>query len=127
MYLKPDDLYQKEKPFISQVPFLSKNSRGTNLLEEPHEMRIRDVRGLEELFSLDVQGFQYLTHDFSHKPDHNIDNPDHPYLSEVAEMLKTYLQADLVQIYDCNVSNYLHLFPIPGLCLCEEYLTLTAT
>jgi len=104
-YLNKIALYEREKPYISSVPFLLTEGKNANIDETKHDVKIFDVRGNEDDFKLPVHGFQYIKHQFSSKPDGKIDGPNHPYLEEVREILKAILQPKLVIFYDCNVSS----------------------
>jgi len=102
-YLEPLKLYQKEKPYISLVPFLNEGARQLNVKLAPYEVPVRNVRGQESDFTLDRDGFQFIKHSFKLKPSGNSVAPDHPYLVDVVSMLKGLLHAELVIPYDCVI------------------------
>ncbi|KAH6989254.1 hypothetical protein BKA56DRAFT_668414 [Ilyonectria sp. MPI-CAGE-AT-0026] len=102
-YLVPTELLKTEKPYMSSVPFTKDEKRTSNFLEKEYQVPIYDVRGHEVEFKLNTNGFEYMKHDFEHQPMEKIEQPDHPYLTEVSSVLKAFLQAKDVVIYDCNV------------------------
>ncbi|KAI5457326.1 hypothetical protein BGZ63DRAFT_365176 [Mariannaea sp. PMI_226] len=100
-YMKPDDdLFRREKPYVSLVPFLSSNAQFTNTCIEEHLMKIENVRGRESEFNLDKNGFAYVSYTSKERPTHDIKSPDHPYMHEMAKFLKGYLGAKEVTVYD---------------------------
>ncbi|KAH8649068.1 hypothetical protein BX600DRAFT_474476 [Xylariales sp. PMI_506] len=65
-YLKKLDLYATEKPYEILVPmslFPDANIPKTNLAFETVEVEIKDVRGREDHYSLDNNGFAFTKHD----------------------------------------------------------------
>lgn len=114
-YMQPDDdLFSKEKPYVSLVPFLSDGASFTNTTVEEHMMHISNVRGRETCFDLDHNGFTYVSYESKEQPTHEIKGPDHPYMREMATFLQGYLGAESVTIYDANVSKSLKpLRPLP--------------
>ncbi|KAI1363535.1 hypothetical protein F5Y08DRAFT_309366 [Xylaria arbuscula] len=65
VYLKKDQLYTREKPFVllvdvSHIP----GARHTNVIEERHpNVPVQDVRCEESKFKLDVHGFELWNHE----------------------------------------------------------------
>lgn len=106
-YMKPDDeLFRKEKPYVSLVPFLAKGANFTNTEVDEHTMEIKNVRGRESEFDLDKNGFSYVLYQPKERPGHDVQSPDHPYMKEISEFLKSYLGAQDVTPYDANVSYH---------------------
>ncbi|WXC64878.1 hypothetical protein SNK03_010689 [Fusarium graminearum] len=102
-YMKPDDeLFRKEKPYVSLVPFLAKGANFTNTQVDEHTMEIKNVRGRESEFDLDKNGFSYVLYQPKERPGHDVQSPDHPYMKEISEFLKSYLGAQDVTPYDAN-------------------------
>jgi hypothetical protein len=102
-YIEPDARFNKEKPYASVVPFLSEGASYTNTTLTTHHMPISSVRGREHEFNLDVNGFQYVKYASTIRPTTHITRPDHPYVVEMSNMLKSLLGAKSVDAYDCNV------------------------
>ncbi|RVD81167.1 uncharacterized protein DFL_009042 [Arthrobotrys flagrans] len=58
-YLKPLQVYEKEKPFFLNIPVHQiENARQTNVLHTLRGLLLTDLRNNEEHFSLDTSGFQ---------------------------------------------------------------------
>ncbi|EME41015.1 hypothetical protein DOTSEDRAFT_74531 [Dothistroma septosporum NZE10] len=100
-FLKLTDRLKEEKPFVSSVPFRFGST--CNFQEDEHAVQVQDVRGREGDFTLDTNGFQYLSHTFDNMPTEKIDGPGHPFLQEVVDVFKRLLGAREVVVYDCNV------------------------
>ncbi|KAM0491756.1 hypothetical protein ACHAP8_010386 [Fusarium lateritium] len=93
-YMKPnDELFCKEKPYVSLVPFLAKGASYTNTEVDEHMMEITNVRGSESKFNLDKNGFSYISYQPKERPGHDVQSPDHPYMKEMSEFLRNYLGA----------------------------------
>ncbi|KAF5686948.1 7alpha-cephem-methoxylase p8 chain related [Fusarium circinatum] len=100
-YMKPDDeLFRREKPYVSLVPFVSHGGKFTNTTIDEHMMKIENIRGRETDFSLDKNGFTYVSYNSKEKPTHDILSPSHPYMQEMANFLKAFLGANEVTVYD---------------------------
>ncbi|KAI1126531.1 hypothetical protein F5Y10DRAFT_211571 [Nemania abortiva] len=112
-YTKRDeDLFRREKPYISLVPFVSSGARFTNTETEEHTMTITNVRGREGEFSLDCNGFAYVTFSSPHLPPDTVNGPEDLFVQDMAELLKSHLGAKSVHVYDGNTrkvgnSNFL--------------------
>jgi len=102
-YLVPTEVLKTEKPYLSSVPFTKNATKTSNFLEDAIKVPIYNVRGRERDFKLDINGFEYIEHEFHHHPEDKIEGPDDPYLGEVGSFLKDFLHAKDVVIYDCNV------------------------
>lgn len=101
-----NDLYQSEKPFYSNVPFTkSPDARSSNVQSVSRNVKIADIRGSEDLFSLDIHGFQLIKNNtrFDNWKDGERVVADH--YPEVEALLKQELHADEVIIYDHTVSE----------------------
>lgn len=104
-YLLPTNNLKTEKPYMSSIPFTHSGGKTSNFTEMEYKVPIRDVRNLmdKDLPEFNTNGFQYVQHRFRNQPADKIEGPDHPYLVEVAEFLKSHLAAKDVIVYDCNV------------------------
>ncbi len=104
-YLRPTERLKTEKPYISSVPFSITHAPATNFEENEIWLDISDIRSSENSPTLDHNGFQYIQHNFHHKPNGKINGPEHPYIGEVVGLLKELLQPKEVVVYDCNVCS----------------------
>ena len=88
-YLKRLPLYRKEKPFQLFVP-VAADTRSTNLEFEAKEHTFEDVRGREDIFSLDEHGFQFGVHPTKLDPElfGDRDAVETRYFDEVKEILR---------------------------------------
>ncbi|KAF2684665.1 hypothetical protein K458DRAFT_388366 [Lentithecium fluviatile CBS 122367] len=105
-YLEWDPLYETEKPFqiFSDIPAGSADQRKDNLNFKPGPSeKVHDVRGDENHFTLDKNGFEYIRHK-TKVLDGDIYSKEHVqdiYLPECAQVLKTVLDgADEVHVFD---------------------------
>jgi len=107
-FLQWQDLYKKEKPYEIYIdlpegyPEVTQN----NLVFEPVATVIKDVRGHENSFKLETQGFQF--EEFSTKlQDADLDDRqrvESVYLPEVEQLLKKqYADAHRIFIFDWRV------------------------
>ncbi|KAL7955402.1 hypothetical protein V8C34DRAFT_316484 [Trichoderma compactum] len=98
------DLYEHEKPFklFVDLPSHVSDQRRTNLIFQPKDTRdVVDVRGDESSFSLDVQGFSFVTHVTSVVDFHDAVQVKEKYFQEVEGILKNNLQdVKRVEIFD---------------------------
>ena len=99
-FLARDKLYEHEKPYRFQY----KQPEGvprTNFLMEKHDgINIRSIRGREEEFSLEKNGFTVLSLD-QEIPYEDFDTEAgiRRYMDLVADRLRLFLNADKVQVY----------------------------
>ncbi|KAM0431331.1 hypothetical protein ACHAPT_005305 [Fusarium lateritium] len=54
--------YKTEKPYYSNVPFTKTDAPTTNVISKTHRITLYDIRGNEDLFNLDVHGFELISH-----------------------------------------------------------------
>lgn len=61
-----DERFRREKPYtiVSDMPWLEDSLKTNLTFRYGPEERIADVRGHEEEFSLDENGFAYVSHEF---------------------------------------------------------------
>ena len=112
-FLARDDLYEREKPY--QIKFdVAEGIPTTNYTHVKQEhFKINNIRGREEQFSFEKNGFTVLKLDEDVSYD-DFDSPAgiHRYLDIVAEQLRLKLDADTVQVYQFLVR--LRLLNIPA-------------
>lgn len=107
-YLQRLPLYEKEKPYYINWPvFDTPEVEQTNLSHERFDgIQIHDIRGEEEKFKMDVQGFQLVKHKTSLSNDDFEDDTAvrEKYYPEMAELAQETLGASLVYIFEHTVS-----------------------
>ena len=105
-FLTRDKVYEHEKPY--QLKYVAAEGvPTTNIrLEKQEPVQISSIRGQEQQFSLEKNGFTVLKMDeeFAYD-DFSNDAGVKRYLNMVAEQLKTRLGADKVQVYQSVVST----------------------
>lgn len=69
----------------------------TNFIDNPQEVIVRDLRGRENDFSLDVNGFEYLIH-HTQEDFLNTESIKTNYYSEVQRMIKEHTGANQVVV-----------------------------
>lgn len=111
VYLKRHELYSREKPFVllvdvSHIP----GARQTNVIQEQHHnLPIRDVRGEESEFKLDVHGFELWTCEDGAKAE-NIETgswADDVYIPELEKALVAKLGAKEAHVIHFGVREIL--------------------
>lgn len=110
-YLAELEEYDTEKPFFSNVPFFNiPGAKQHNIVTSYHDdVPLTDLRGQEDLVSLDTHGFalrkkdkvypENLFHDEKWITSH--------YYEEIGEFVKKELGANRVVIFDHTVSDLL--------------------
>ena len=104
-FLTRDKVYEHEKPY--QLKYVAaKGVPTTNIrLEKQEPVQINSIRGQEQQFSLEKNGFTVLKMDEEIPyDDFNNEAGVKKYLNMVAEQLKMRLGADKVQVYQYVVS-----------------------
>ena len=97
--------WEREKPFVLSWP-LPRNQTRSNCFYEAHDLQIADVRGREDKFSLDVQGFAFAKMPASDTT-RNKEAIETEYLSLVETWLKQFLGAEKVVAFDYTVGHAL--------------------
>ena len=103
-FLARDDLYEREKPYQFRYD-VANGIPKTNLRHTKQEnFKIQNIRGREEQFSFEKNGFTVLKMDEEVGYD-DFEKPAgiHRYLDIVAEQLRRKLDADVVQVYQYQV------------------------
>ncbi|KAG9501658.1 hypothetical protein J7337_007349 [Fusarium musae] len=103
-YFEPLAIHAREKPYISNVPFVETDGPWNNLNQVKYETPITDIRGRENEFSLAKNGFEYIQKKFTDPPVGHIDSLDHPYvLLDMERFLGQRYGASMVLVYDAIV------------------------
>ncbi|KAM0363032.1 hypothetical protein ACHAPK_011291 [Fusarium culmorum] len=97
-YFEPLEIHNREKPYISNVPFVETEGPWNNLHQVNHQMPVCDIRGSDNEFLLETKGFEYVKHSFVHQPIDHIDTLSHPYVEEMENFLKDRFGASMVFI-----------------------------
>lgn len=108
-YLAELDVYDTEKPFFSNVPFFNiPGAKQHNIVTSYHEdVPLVDLRGQEDLVSLDSHGFAFRVKDevYPESQFHDEKWITSQYYGEIAEFLKKELGAKRVVIFDHTVCD----------------------
>ena len=116
-FLTRDIMYEKEKPFqlkyAPEVGIPKTNFR----LEKQDPITISNIRGREQQFSFQRNGFAVLKMD-KEVPYEDFSDPEgiRRYLEAVSENLKVVLGANKVQPFQYVVRLYLHVSPLNRTC-----------
>ncbi|KAH0564994.1 hypothetical protein GP486_001609 [Trichoglossum hirsutum] len=106
-YLDPLPLYRTEKPFMCTIPmWYVPNARQTNFSSTLHTCEIKDIRGAEFEFQLDVHGFQ-IEHYSTEMSAIDFDKENvirEKYYEECKRFLCNRFGAEKVFIFDYMVS-----------------------
>ena len=107
-YLVWQDVYRVEKPFklFLDLPAHVTDQRRTNLIfAESSPEPVVDVRGQEDSYSLDVNGFQFAVHHTSVPDLRDANDVERCYFDEVKDIIRhNVADADRVEIFDWRVS-----------------------
>ncbi|KAJ3534575.1 hypothetical protein NM208_g7480 [Fusarium decemcellulare] len=100
------DIYKAEKPYVCLVPLTHAPPEfdQTNIKMVPHDVVVKNVRGSETEFKLDVQGFQLVKHNPQFSDWYNGPSVVNEYYPYVVDVLKDQLKAGKVYIYDHSAS-----------------------
>jgi hypothetical protein len=105
-YLKRSELYKTTKPY--SLAFAAKKIPRSNLKTDKREdVSIRDIRGLENTFNFQRNGFAVIEMQTS-MGYHDFDDPkkvDEIFCREVAHCLLEYMNASTVHVFDTRVSH----------------------
>lgn len=99
-----DPKYNTEKPYYSNVPFTETDAPSTNVVSKKSRVTLHDIRGNENLFSLDVHGFELIRHPLGFdqwQDGHKVVRDVYP---GIIELLKGQLGEDVrVVVFDHTV------------------------
>lgn len=101
-FVKWQTLYEKEKPFqlFLELPPDAPDQRKTNLVFETANVEVRDIRGEQDGFDLDNNGFMYRTFDNFYDLSERAEVQD-KYLPAIENLLKQEVEGvDRVFIFD---------------------------
>ena len=104
-FIRNDTFYEEEKPYL-----LTYEAPGdfpsTNVKVDLHDVKVEDIRGHEDEFTIEENGFAIMKIDttlsYNDFDDDNL--VKRVYLKEVGEALKEFLGASRVQIFEHIVS-----------------------
>lgn len=101
--------FQSEKPYVCLVPLTHapKGFKQTNVEYVDKTVDVRDIRGYEELFQIDIHGFELARHTTSFQDWHDGRKVVDEYYPHVVELLKGALQASSVFVFDHSVHTQL--------------------
>jgi hypothetical protein len=108
-FFRPLELHVTAKPSVNEYSVSSaKDARQTNVVHETREVLIRDIRGVENSFSLECDGFEVLKHrtrlsqvEFASKT-----AVTDIYIKETEALLKERFRALRVLVIGCVVSHW---------------------
>ena len=108
-FLRASELYQTEKPyyFNGDLPAGQEQLRSNLQYESIASIRLTNVRGFEDSFSLESHGFRILKlHPKVDMSGPSWDTlPIEEYLKEIASLVKTTLNAQVVLAYNYKVPS----------------------
>ncbi|KAI1205233.1 uncharacterized protein F4807DRAFT_291240 [Annulohypoxylon truncatum] len=102
-FLSPMRLYEREKPFFSNIPFFEiEGARQSNLRTLHEPVTVHDIRGKENAYTLEQNGFQLVKEEaFGTSKDFEDDSwIMKEYEPKVKEIIKRATGAERVEIFD---------------------------
>ncbi|KAI9645370.1 hypothetical protein NHQ30_006107 [Ciborinia camelliae] len=107
-FFKQNPGHEKEKPYACRVPVSSESRLQSNFEGNWSQIMLTDVRGHEDLFTLDVDGFEWLQH-ISKINVLESSFDVHLYMQEMSEFFRGQFHSQKVFIYD-----YVQTSPSPA-------------
>ena len=107
IFVQWNDLYKKERPFMAFIdpPPDAKDQRVTNLLYEDHQIHFQDLRERRKPYSIDDEGFAYITHETNVEDFENATTVESEYFSECRDILQNHVTGvDDIYFFDWRVS-----------------------
>ncbi|KAI5457330.1 hypothetical protein BGZ63DRAFT_365182 [Mariannaea sp. PMI_226] len=96
--------YKTEKPYYSNVPFTKKDAPNTNVISRTQRLTLCDIRGHEDLFDLDIQGFELVKRQWDFDQWQDGQKVVQEVYPQVSELLKKRLGEDVrVVVFDHTV------------------------
>ncbi|KAK0671662.1 hypothetical protein QBC41DRAFT_48830 [Cercophora samala] len=95
-FLQWQPLYSKQKPYEVFLPaesFQNKIPR-SNLIFEPHSVRVHDVRDRRDEYTLDTHGFQFIRHKTTGKDFKDRSVVEGAYIPEMERLLQQHLSEE---------------------------------
>lgn len=113
-FLKPNKLFEVEKPYAFKFPADAGNMRQTNMeMELCKGITLTDIRGHEQSFTIETNGFAVLAFDSGLKyEDFHDEAKLSLYLRKIESVLKSYLGASRVDVFRHCVSLHLAFFAL---------------
>jgi hypothetical protein len=108
-FICPLELYASQNPSMDKYSVGSVKDAGqTNFVHETREVLIRDIRGVENSFSLECDGFEVLKHRtrLSQAEFASRTAVTDIYIKETEELLKGRFCALRVLVFGCVVSHW---------------------
>lgn len=106
-FIRKDDFYDEEKPYL-----LTYEPPGdfpkTNVNLDHRDMKVEDIRGREDTFSIEDNGFAIMniSTKLSYEDFDDEELVKSVYLKEVGDALKQFLGASRIQIFE-HIVNYI--------------------
>ncbi|KAL8897523.1 MAG: hypothetical protein Q9207_007175 [Kuettlingeria erythrocarpa] len=107
-YIKNSDLYRREKPFqiLIDIPEDVPDQRFTNLVYDAKEEIFHDVRGKEQEYSLNDNGFMYRQHNFGFDDYEDRSAVEAHYLPKIDQLIRAEVEdVDKVFLFDWRVRH----------------------
>jgi len=104
-YMHQHPLYQHVKPYLIDYELDDDDFPRTNIIPEPHEVFIQNIRGLESSFNFEDNGFAVLELQSAMKYEDFADKTkiSEVYLEEISSCLLKYFGARAIHIFDFAV------------------------
>lgn len=99
-----DAIFATQKPFYSNMPFSkTPGASTTNIKSVQHEISIANIRGFEDKFSLDRNGFELVSHSTKFNAWKDGERLVQEHYPVMEDFLRKKLGAEEVVIYDHTV------------------------
>ena len=108
-FLERSSLYEKEKPYTIdyRIPTWEADIERTNFRADPHEVVITDIRGKEDQFTFDANGFAVIEteSEMSYEDFQDRKKIETVFCEEIASSLLQYFNdAAAIRVFDVEVS-----------------------
>lgn len=113
-FLTRDSLYDEQRPYLLIYEPPAGFPKSNIKLEKHRDMELEDIRGHEDIFSLEAHGFQIMKIK-SKLPQEDFDDDDlvkNIYLKEVANHVRDLFGAKNVQIFEHLLRKRHEIYPI---------------
>jgi hypothetical protein len=103
------DIYNSEKPYACLVPLTHapKGFEQSNIHGSDKHVGVIDIRGVEDQFKLDVNGFELMRHNTTFDKWHDGKSVVKEYYPYISELVKKVTGAKISYVYDHTVSIFL--------------------
>lgn len=103
-FFAPTPSLEGEKPYyLRGIPRFSEDQRQNNFGGRYDKVMLTDVRGHEDKFTLDRDGFSFASHKSSIAREGPFDKKE--YIEEMTKWLQTYLGCSEVLVFDATVRS----------------------